>query len=68
MRLGRPLPPAHWFDPMHTAQYETGKRWKQADLYAALMGKELLNAHDAIADTLALKEICEALRTRRVVA
>lgn len=65
MRLGAVLPPAHWFDPMHTAQMDTGKRWKQADLYAALMGKKLVNAHSALADTKALKEICEALQARK---
>jgi DNA polymerase-3 subunit epsilon len=67
-RLGRVLPVAHWQDPMHMAQMDTGKRWKQADLYAALTGKKLVNAHNALADTLGLREICEALDIRRTNA
>lgn len=65
MRVGRVMPVVHWHDPMHMAQYDTGKRWKQADLYAALTGKKLVNAHSALADALALKEICEALAARK---
>jgi DNA polymerase III epsilon subunit-like protein len=65
MRLGRVLPPAHWHDPMHDAQMDTGKRWKQADLYAALTGQKMVNAHSALADCRALKVICETLEARR---
>lgn len=65
MRLGRVLPPAHWHDPMHDAQMDSGKRWKQADLYAALTGAKMVNAHSALADCRALKVICEALEARR---
>ena len=65
MRLGLVMPVAHWHDPMHDAQMDTGKRWKQADLYAALTGSKLVNAHSALADTRALKIICETLAQRR---
>lgn len=65
MRLGHVLPPARWHDPMHDAQMDTGKRWKQADLYAALTGQKMVNAHSALADTRALKVICEALAAKR---
>ena len=65
MRLGKILPPCSFVDPMHDAQMDTGKRWKQADLYAALTGSKLVNAHSALADTRALKIICETLAQRR---
>lgn len=65
-RLNHVAPVCHWQDPMHTAQMETGKRWKQADLYAALTGTKMVNAHSAKADTQALKIICEALDARRL--
>jgi len=65
MRLGLVMPVAHWHDPMHDAQMDTGKRWKQADLYAALTGQKMVNAHSALADTRALKVICEALAAKR---
>jgi DNA polymerase-3 subunit epsilon len=66
MRLGRVMPSIHWIDPMMAAQMETGKRWKQADLYAALTGQKMVNAHNALADTQALKVICEALEAKRL--
>ena len=64
-RLGMILPVSHWHDPMHDAQMDTGKRWKQAELYAALTGQKLEKAHSALHDTRALKVICEALAARR---
>lgn len=64
MRLGRVMPSIRWHDPMHDAQMETGKRWKQADLYAALTGQKMINAHNALADTQALKVICETLTAK----
>lgn len=66
MRLGKVMPSIRWVDPMHTAQMDTGKRWKQADLYAALTGQKMVNAHSALADTQALKVICEALDAKRL--
>jgi DNA polymerase III subunit epsilon len=63
-RLGLTMPSIRWHDPMHDAQMNTGKRWKQADLYAALTGQKMINAHNALADTQALKVICETLAAK----